>query len=267
MLLNPYLLLNCMYQNVLFYQFTPIKDPEALRAQEKQLTEELDLLGKILISDEGINGNVSGTKQATQQYMQHLQEYFPEMDFKIGKTPEHNFNKMVVKVRPEIITLQQDVDLSKKAPYIQPQELKELLDAQEDVILLDTRNAYEADFGTFKGAVVPDVNVFKKFPQFVQENLSAHKDKQIITFCTGGIRCEKATAWMREQGFSNVKQLEGGILSYAKEVGSAHWRGECFVFDERLAVRMDAADEVHPNRENTSCANPAYFKKELGVDN
>ena len=267
MLLNNPLLTKRMFQNVLFYQFTPISDPQQLREEHKQLAEELGLLGKVLFSDEGVNGNVSGTKQATKQYMEFLEEQFPGMDFKVGNTPEHNFNKMVVKVRPEIITLKEDVDLSKKAPYIKPQELKELLDNNEDVILLDTRNAYEADFGTFKGAVVPDVNVFKDFPEFVKNNLSEHKDKTIVTFCTGGIRCEKATAWMAQEGFSNVKQLQGGILTYGKEVGGAHWSGECFVFDERLAVDMNNVEEVHPNRENTSCANPAYFKKELGVDN
>ncbi len=195
--------------------------------------------------------------------MDLLERRFPGIDFKIGKTPHHNFNKMVVKHRPEIITLKQEVDLNNTGEYIKPEELKKLLDQQEDIVLLDGRNQYEADFGTFKGAITPDVNTFKEFPNYIQENLNDYKDKTIVTFCTGGIRCEKLTAYMKQQGFKDVKQLQGGILTYGQEVGGEHWRGECFVFDERLAVDMDNLEEPHPNRENTSCANPAYFKEQV----
>jgi UPF0176 protein len=252
--------------NVLFYKFTKIEDPKLIRDEHRLITKQLNLLGKIIFSSEGINGNVSGTRKETQAYQELLTRRFGDIDFKIGKTPHHNFNKMVVKARPEIITLKQEVDMKKTGEYIEPEELKELLDKKEDVILLDGRNKYEADFGTFTGAIIPPVNTFKEFPEFIEQQLKDKKDKTIVTFCTGGIRCEKLTAYMKEQGFSNVKQLHGGILTYGEKVGSKHWDGECFVFDERLSVDMNNVDAVHENKENTSCANPAYFKKELKAD-
>ncbi|MFT4250757.1 MAG: rhodanese-related sulfurtransferase [Candidatus Woesearchaeota archaeon] len=252
-----------MYQNVLFYEFTPINNPELFRDEHRIITKALNLLGKILVSEEGINGNVSGTKHETKQYMELLRKRFSDIEFKIGNTKTHTFNKMVVKYRPEIITLEEEVDMSQRGEYVTPKELKELLDNNEDVVLLDGRNKYEADFGTFNKAIIPDINTFKEFPRFIQENLSELKDKQIVTFCTGGIRCEKLTAYMKQQGFENVKQLQGGILTYGEEIGGEHWRGECFVFDERLAVDMNNIEAVHENRENTACANPAYFKYKL----
>ena len=252
-----------MYQNVLFYEFTKIDEPELFRDEHRLITKALNLLGKIVVSKEGINGNVSGSKHETKQYMNVLRQRFPNIEFKIGRTTSHNFNKMVVKCRPEIITLKQEVDMSQRGEYIKAEELKKLLDQGEDVVLLDGRNKYEADFGTFKGAIVPDVNTFKEFPEFIEKNLSELKNKQIVTFCTGGIRCEKLTAYMKQQGFSDIKQLEGGILTYGEEVGGKHWDGECFVFDERLAVDMNNVQAVHENRENTACANPAYFKYKL----
>lgn len=262
-LLNNELFTKYMYYNVLFYQFQEIADPLLLRDEHRLITKQLNLLGKVLFSEEGINGNVSGTKKETQQYMDLLKRRFNDIEFKVGKTSTHNFNKMVVKYRPEIITLKQDVDLTNTGDYIKAEELKELLDKQEDIILLDGRNQYEAEFGTFKGSIVPPVNTFQEFPDFINKELADKKDKTIVTFCTGGIRCEKLSAYMKEQGFSNVKQLQGGILTYGKEIGGDHWDGKCFVFDERLAVDMDNIDKVHDNKENTSCANPAYFKKEV----
>jgi UPF0176 protein len=173
---------------------------------------------------------------------------------------------MVVKARPEIITLNKDVDMNQKGEYIQPEELKALLDNNEDIILFDGRNQYEAKFGTFHGAITPDVNTFKEFPEFIANNLQDKKDKTIVTFCTGGIRCEKLTAYMKQEGFSNVKQLHGGILTYGKEVGGKHWDGECFVFDERLSVDMNNVDKVHENKENTASHNPVYFKEHVQAE-
>ncbi len=252
-----------MYKNVLFYSFTPIPDPIGFRDDQRIFTKELGLKGKILVSEEGINGNVSGPAEATEKYVAFLQETFPGIDCKIGQTQEHNFSKMIVRYRKEIVTFGVPVSLENKAPYIEPEELKALLDSGEKLVLLDARNEYEASLGTFSGAIVPDTLRFKEFPRFVDEQLSVDKDAPIVTFCTGGIRCEKASAYLREKGFTNVRQLHGGIIRYGEVVGADHWEGKCFVYDERLALDMSAISEVHNNQENTCSVNPVYFKKHV----
>lgn len=252
-----------MYQNVLYYLFTQIDNPELLRDEHRLITKALNLKGKIIFAKEGINGNVSGTRKETNQYMALLKARFPEIEFKIGNTPEHNYNKMKVTVRDEIITLKQEVDMTNRGEYITPEELRKKLDAGEDIVLFDGRNEYEAQFGTFKGAIVPTVKTFKEFPEFIKENLADKKDKEIVTFCTGGIRCEKLSAYMKQEGFSKVKQLHGGILTYGEEEEGKHWDGECFVFDERLAVDMKNVKAVHHNRENTARHNPVYSKQHI----
>lgn len=263
--LNTNLVTLSMYRNLLYYKYVPIKAPELFKEKHKQQCVELGLKGKILVSHEGINGCVSGTFEATEAYMKlmHEDERFHDMQFKIGETEGHTFTKMLVKTRPEIVTFGTDVSLENSAPYIEPEELKSLLDAGEDIVLIDARNKYEADYGTFENAIVPDIQVFSKFPEEAKkwEDL---KDKQIVTFCTGGIRCEKASAFLRENGFENVRQLHGGILTYAEKVGGDHWDGKCFVFDERVAVGMDCGCGFEPNKEDSSGDDPVAFKKALG---
>lgn len=254
-----------LYRNILFYEYARVKDPDAYRFELKELCQDLGLLGKIIVSREGINGNVSGSMVATTEFMHALTQTFPEIDFKQGLSDDHTFTRLVLCVKQEIVSFKHPVSLDNKAPYIAPKQLKALLDAQEDVVLLDARNSYESEIGTFKKAIAPDIQVFKEFVHVAQD-LADIKDKPIITFCTGGIRCEKASAYLREQGFTNVRQLHGGILSYAKECGGAHWEGKCFVFDERLAVNMDNSEALHPNVERSNERRAVYFKRALGVE-
>jgi len=254
-----------IYRNLLFYEYQEVQHPEVFRDELKALCQELELLGKIIIAPEGINGSVSGSFIATAELMRVLNSYFPRMEFKQGLSDDHTFTRLVLRVKQEIVSFKQPVSLENKAPYIDPIELKQLLDNNEEVILVDARNTYESEIGSFKNAVKPDIQLFREFVR-VAKDLQDKKDAPIVTFCTGGIRCEKASAFLVEQGFTNVRQLHGGILTYGKEVGSAHWEGECFVYDERLSVRMDNPEELHPNKEKSNERTAVYFKRALGVE-
>jgi UPF0176 protein len=149
-----------------------------------------------------------------------------------------------VVVRDEIVTLglkklSADVHLENRAPYIEPEELLQLYENQEDFIIVDARNKYEADIGTFKNAVVPDIKTFREFPEYASQHLKKFKDKPIVTFCTGGIRCEKASAFLKENGFTNVRQLHGGIHRYSDQVGGKNFDGKMYVFDNRVQVDVN----------------------------
>ena len=160
---------------------------------------------------------------------------FSEIQFKESFAAQHTFKRLTVKIRKEIITSGFGIAISKKADYIKPRELKKMLDRGQDFILLDVRNRYESEIGKFKGSLTLPIKTFKEFKKSIKiiKNL---KNKKIITYCTGGIRCEKASALLKEKGFKNVWQLYGGILNYGKECGDAHWEGKCFVFDTREAI-------------------------------
>jgi len=226
-------------KNVLFYKYLELDNLEVLEGELLLKAKSIGLLGKILIAHEGINGCFSGDDDAVEEYMNFLtsDNKLGDIEFKISHTDKHSFKKMFVRIRNEIIAFNQDVSLKNKAPYIEPEELKTLLE-QEAVILIDARNKYESRVGRFKGAITPNMDVFTGWPEVVN-NLKPFKDKLIVTYCTGGIRCEKASAYMVEQGFTNVKQLHGGIIGYGNEVGDKHWEGKCFVFDKRGVVDID----------------------------
>ncbi len=224
--------------NVLFYKYIAIENPEILIEKQKSLCSSLGLKGKILVSDEGVNGNIMGEKSVCEKYMTKLREdhRFSDVQFKITKSDGKDFRRLIVKYRGEIIRLRAgDVDLKKKAPYIEPAELKKKLDDGEEIVFIDARNNYEYKVGRFKGAINPKINIFSEWPKAV-EKFEKLKDKTIVTYCTGGVRCEKASAYLKEKGFNNVYQLHGGILNYGNSVGSEYWEGKCFVFDKRKPI-------------------------------
>lgn len=229
-------------QNILFYYFKKQDNLAEIQKQLFEKCEELELKGKILLANEGINGCVTGTKEQTEAIMQHLETIYPDIEFKITKTDKHDFKKLFVRIRKEIITFKQEVKMQEKGKYIEPKELKKELDEGKEIIMVDGRNNYESKIGKFKGAITPDVDIFSNFPAAV-EALKQFKDKSIVTYCTGGIRCEKLSAYMREQGFKDVRQLHGGIIRYGQEVGNEHWEGNCFVFDDRLAIPIAEPQE------------------------
>ena len=236
------------YTVLLFYKYVPLADPAAVVASQKELCTRLNLKGRLLIADEGINGTLAGTTQETNEYiatMQALPE-FADIEWKQSSASEQVFPKLKVKLREEIVTLGQkkqgaDVSLENKAHYIEPEELCKLYEENTDFIILDARNEYEAEIGKFKNALIPPIDNFREFPEFARK-LEKYKNVDIVTYCTGGIRCEKASAYLREQGFTKVRQLHGGVHVYAERVGGKHFEGELFVFDKRLHMQVNTVD-------------------------
>ena len=226
--------------NITGYKFTPITDTKLLQEKIINLSEENNLKGTVLISDKGINFSVAGLIENTSNFLKVIKkdEQFSDIDIKTTFNEYQPFRKMLVRIKKEIISMGVD----EINPYeftgekIKPFELNKKLDAGEDVILLDTRNEYEVRLGTFENAIDLNLDSFRDFPTKINELREQIGDKEIVMFCTGGVRCEKASALMLKSGFKNVKQIDGGVINYFKETGGAHWNGDCFVFDDRVAL-------------------------------
>lgn len=237
------------YRVLLYYKFVNIEYPELFAREHLNLCKDLGLRGRILVAEEGINGTVSGLKENTEEYMKilHKDPRFSDMTFKIDEAKENAFKKMYVRRRKSIITLKEEDDVNpqvRKGKYLKPKEFYEMLQ-RDDVIVVDGRNDYEYDIGHFRGAIRPEIKNFKEFPKWIEENLSEHKDKKVISYCTGGIRCEKLTGVLMNKGFDEVYHLEGGIVTYGKdpEVQGRFFDGKCYVFDERIAVQVNNTEE------------------------
>ena len=234
---------------LLYYKYVPLSEPAELVKEQKELCKELNLKGRIIISAEGINGTLAGTPEAVAAY-QAATESVPglaDIEWKTSEAEEQVFPRWNVKLRDEIVTLGVrktgvDVSLSNAAHYIEPNELVELYDSETDFVILDARNAYEATLGKFKNALVPPIDSFREFPEFVNTKLSEYKNKPVVTYCTGGVRCEKASAYLREQGFTDVRQLHGGVHVYAEKTGGKYFEGELFVFDKRLRLKVNTVN-------------------------
>jgi UPF0176 protein len=232
-----------------FYKFTPIEDPEGLRAHLFALLSQHAIKGTILIAAEGINGTISGNKADMAAVMSHLRadSRFADLESKDAIADAPPFQRLKVKVKREILTLRHpEADPTKQVgTYITPQDWNTLI-ADPDVLLIDTRNSYEIEAGTFPGAVDPGTRHFGQFPDYVARNLDPARHRKIAMFCTGGIRCEKASAYLLAHGFDQVFHLKGGILNYLAQMppDQNHWQGECFVFDERETVSSTDDDET-----------------------
>ena len=226
--------------NITGYKFTPITDTKLLQEKIINLSEENNLKGTVLISDKGINFSVAGLIENTCKFVKVIKKdkQFSDIDIKTTFNEYQPFRKMLVRIKKEIISMGVD----EINPYeftgekIKPFELNKKLDAGEDVILLDTRNEYEVRLGTFENAIDLNLDSFRDFPTKINSLREQIGDKEIVMFCTGGVRCEKASALMLKSGFKNVKQIDGGVINYFKETGGAHWNGDCFVFDDRVAL-------------------------------
>lgn len=231
-----------MYSVLLYYCFTDLHEAEAYTEEHRAKCQELGLKGRVLIAREGINGTVCGLTSACEQYMQWLSQdpRFDGIEFKVDDASEHVFKKLIVKHRPEVITLGTELEQpvhQRTGTRLSPTEWHEMM-GREDVVLLDGRNTYESSMGRFQGAICPPVEAFRDLPAWIEEHKSELEGKKVLTYCTGGIRCEKLTAWMLQAGFKHVYQLHGGIVNYAKDPQT---RGEGFegvnvVFDDRVAV-------------------------------
>ncbi len=239
------------YLVLLYYLYTDIADPEQYRDQQRTLCEELGLLGRIIVATEGINGTLSGTREACEAYIKamHADPLTAAMTFKIDEEQSHVFPKLSVKARSEIVTLGLGIeDISPNeitGKHLTPAEWKEHM-ADPDAVILDARNDYEFDLGHFKGAIRPDIGNFKELPEWIKEHRSELEGKKILTYCTGGIRCEKFSGYLVKEGFDDVNQLLGGIVEYGKdpEARGENYDGECYVFDQRIGVPVN---QVNPN--------------------
>ena len=223
------------------YKFATLDNFEELRQPLLDEMLRLDVKGTLLLAAEGINGTVAGSRESIDALLDFLRrdERLKDIDHKESYDDDMPFYRTKVKLKKEIVTLGvEGIDPKRVVgTYVKPADWNALI-SDPDVVLVDTRNDYEVEIGTFKGALDPRTKTFREFPQYVSENLDPAKNKKVAMFCTGGIRCEKSTAYLKEQGFDEVYHLEGGILKYLEEVPQEEslWEGECFVFDNRVTV-------------------------------
>ena len=223
------------------YKFVTLENYQELRQPLLDVMESNGVKGTLLLAQEGINGTVAGTREGIDALLAWLQkdERLADIVYKESYDETMPFYRTKVKLKKEIVTMGvEGIDPKQVVgTYVKPQDWNALI-SDPDVVLVDTRNDYEVQIGTFKGAVNPVTDTFREFPQYVKDNMDPTKQKKVAMFCTGGIRCEKSTAYMKEQGFEEVYHLEGGILKYLEEVPKEDtmWEGECFVFDGRTAV-------------------------------
>lgn len=223
------------------YKFVRLPDYQEIAPRLKAHCDQLNIKGTLLLAEEGINGTVSGTRDAINELVSYLgaDERFKGLSYKESFYEEPPFYRMKVKLKKEIVTMGVNgIDPQKiVGTYVKPRDWNALI-SDPEVLVIDTRNSYEYNIGTFERAIDPKTETFREFPAYIAQHLDPTQHKKVAMFCTGGIRCEKSTAYLKEQGFDEVYHLEGGILKYLEEVPEQEslWRGECFVFDNRVAV-------------------------------
>ncbi|EIM24509.1 oxygen-dependent tRNA uridine(34) hydroxylase TrhO [Microvirga lotononidis] len=233
------------YKVAALYQFVPLPDFRELREPLHRLCLDLEIRGTVLLAHEGINGTVAGTDDAVDSLMAELRDgelfrkRLDNLELKFSTSAEMPFKRMKVRLKKEIVTLgdPQTDPRRRVGTYVSPAEWNRLLD-EPGIVLLDTRNDFEVEMGTFEGAVDPRIKRFSEFKDFVKKELDPKQHRKVAMFCTGGIRCEKASSYMLAQGFEEVFHLKGGILKYLEDVpeSESRWDGGCFVFDERVAL-------------------------------
>ncbi|OFW86968.1 MAG: hypothetical protein A3B66_01620, partial [Alphaproteobacteria bacterium RIFCSPHIGHO2_02_FULL_46_13] len=229
------------YKVAALYRFVTVTDLEKHQEALRAIEEQYDICGTILIAPEGINGTIGSSNGGVDVALDYLDKHFEIMkgEVKFSTSSKRPFLRFKVRIKNEIVTLRQpQADPSKQVgKYVEPQDWDKLVN-DPDVLLLDTRNDYETKIGMFKGAVDPNIKTFTQFVDYVRENLDPKKQKKIAMFCTGGIRCEKASSFMLAEGFEEVYHLKGGILKYLETIPAdqSSWDGECFVFDRRVGV-------------------------------
>lgn len=258
------------YLTLLYYHYTPLEDAEVFAIRHLKFCKRLDLKGRIIVADEGLNGTVSGTREACEAYMIHLREdpRFADMPFKVDEVDKPSFTKIFCRYKAEIVHSglrgeRQINPWQKSGIHLEPEDFLKMKN-EKDVLVLDVRSNYEHNLGKFTGALTLDLNHFRDFPEKINE-LSGYKNKKIITYCTGGVKCEKATAFLLDNGFNEVYQLKGGIIHYSKITGGKDFEGRCYVFDDRVSVPVNHINPViigrcrdcgSPTEKMINCANP-----------
>lgn len=235
------------YQTLLYYCYSKIEGAEQFASDHLQFCKSLNLFGRIIVADEGLNGTVSGTDESCKIYMDtlHADPRFSKIDFKVDDVEEPSFIKMHCRYKAEIVfsglrdpsVINPEI---KTGIHLEPQDFVKMKD-DDDVVIVDVRSNYEHSIGRFKNAITFDIENFRDFPQQINE-LAKFKNKKIVTYCTGGIKCEKASALLLHEGFENVYQLHGGIIKYGKEAGGEDFEGKCYVFDNRVAVDVNSVN-------------------------
>ncbi len=234
---------NNLFLNIAGYKFEQLDSLDTLIPEFQDKCDELELKGSVYLSPRGINFSISGTEANIEQYIEFMENDSRFLNIPLKRTYSETqpFRRMKVRLKKEIISLGRD-DIDPReltGEYVTPQELLSMYENNEDVVVLDTRNEYETRVGLFENAVDLQLDTFRDFPKAIEQLPEEYKEKQIVMYCTGGIRCEKASAVMLKAGFTHVKQLEGGVLDYFKETSGKYWNGDCFVFDERVALDTD----------------------------
>ena len=232
-----------LFLNIAGYKFERLDSLDMLIPEFQDKCDELELKGSVYLSPRGINFSISGTEANIEKYIEFMENDSRFLNIPLKRTFSETqpFRRMKVRLKKEIISLGRD-DIDPReltGEYVSPQELLSMYENNEDVVVLDTRNEYETRVGLFENAVDLQLDTFRDFPKAIEQLPEEYKDKKIVMYCTGGIRCEKASAVMLKAGFTDVKQLEGGVLDYFKETGGKYWNGDCFVFDERVALDTD----------------------------
>ncbi|AUD64247.1 hypothetical protein BK011_00525 [Tenericutes bacterium MZ-XQ] len=266
------------YYVILYYHYAKIDDLETFREEHQNFCNDNQLLGRIYIAKEGINGTLSGLKKNVEIYMEYLRNdpRFKDIVFKIDEADEHAFNKMHVRIKKELVNLSLEEDINPKkltGEYVEPKDFFRRMQ-DENTIVIDARNDYEHMVGHFRNAIKPNIRNFRELPKWIKENEEILRGKNILTYCTGGIRCEKLSGFLKAEGHENVGQLKGGIVTYGKdEVAQGQlWDGQCYVFDKRLKVPINRVEHVVVGRDHfdgtpcerqINCANPECNKQIL----
>lgn len=243
-----------------YYYLEGLEDPRGEIARQKAFFEGRSLMGRIYISEQGINGQMSGTVDACCEYMKWMKadERFAGIQFKVHEWHEQAFPKATIKYRKQLVAMDCEVDLSLRGEHVRPEVWSRMLEERDgDTIVLDVRNDYEWKVGRFEGAELPPLETFRQFPVYAKQLREKRDPKKtkVMMYCTGGIRCEFYSALMKKEGFENVYQLDGGVIQYGEDEGQKHWRGKLFVFDDRLVVPI-SEEEAAPISSCKYCEKP-----------
>ncbi|MEJ2103491.1 MAG: rhodanese-related sulfurtransferase [Ignavibacteriaceae bacterium] len=250
------------YKILLFYKYVQLDNPTEIVDAHLDWCLNNDIKGRVFFAKEGVNGTVSGTKDNIEKYRAHLTAFsgFEDVCFKEDEADEHAFKKIHVRLKGEIVHGDlQDVSIEHSGKKISPEELLNFYEDKKDFVIVDARNWYESKIGKFKNAIAPQMKNFREWKKVVDSDLQQYKDKTVVTYCTGGIRCEKASAYMMERGFKNVYQLDGGIFNFIKKFPDTYWEGGMFVFDERRVVNPNTKDELMHIAECHFCGKPTSY--------
>ena len=271
---------------IAYYLIKKIGHPKQIVEEHKKILSELNCKGRIYIGIQGLNVQISIAENDLPKYVQFLKskDLFDSDELKIHIDHTHRFDKLIIKYREQIVAIDRDVDFSKTADHISPSEwAKKIEDRDDDTIIIDVRNDYESEVGYFEGAIKPQLGTFREFNEFTDKlaKIKNKKDKTVLMYCTGGIRCEFYSPLLKEKGFDNVYQLKGGVIGYGLAEGSRYWKGKLFVFDDRLVVPIskdnnevigkcrfcDSLTDLYYNCANMDCNSLFLSCKDCAIEN